>query len=174
MKNLIKFNVAVIPIILMILLSGCGKTGIPADIQKTMNKYIGYWNTGKFDGIEDVMTNDFEILASPDYEPQRGINAFKMLILNTRRTYPDFKVEINETVYQKDKIAMIWTVTGTNTGPGEVPPTGRTINGKGISVYHLKAGKIKDEWLSNNNLLFMLQLGFTLVPPSQIQPQQIK
>ncbi len=98
-----------------------------------------------------------------------------MLILNTRRTYPDFKVEIEETVYQKGKIAMIWTVTGTNTGPGEVPPTGRTINGKGISVYHLRDGKIKDEWLSNNNLLFMMQLGYTLVPPpSETQSQQIK
>ncbi len=142
---------------------------MPADTERTMNKYIVFWNTGKFDGIEEVMTDDFELMESPDYEPQRGINAFKMLILNTRRTYPDFKVEINETIYQKGKIAMIWTVTGTNTGPGEVLPTGRTINGKGISVFHLKDNKIKDEWLSNNNLIFLMQLGFTIVPPPQTQ-----
>jgi steroid delta-isomerase-like uncharacterized protein len=170
MKKLIKSNLALITATLMILLSACGKNGLPADVQKTMDKYLGYWNTGRFDGIEDVLTDDFEILESPDYEPQKGINAFKMLILNTRRTYPDFKVEANETVYQKGKIALIWTVTGTNSGPGEVAPTGRTINGKGISVFHLKDGKIKDEWLSNNNLLFMMQLGFTLVPPPETQP----
>ena len=174
MKNLIKFTVAVVPITLIVLLSACGNTGIPADVQKNMDKYIGFWNTGRFDGIEEVLTDDFEIMESPGYEPQKGINAFKMLILNTRRTYPDFKVEINETVYQKGKIAMIWTVTGTNLGPGEVPPTGRTINGKGISVYHLKDGKIMDEWLSNNNLLFLMQLGYTLTPPSEIPSRQIK
>jgi predicted ester cyclase len=171
MKNLIKSSLSVVAASLIIVLSGCGNKGMPPEVRATMEKYIGYWNSGRFDGIEDVMTDDFEILESPGYEPQRGLNAFKMLISNTRRTYPDFRVEINETVYERGKIAFIWTVTGTNSGPGDVPPTGRSINGKGISVLHLEGGKIKDEWLSNNNLLFMMQMGFTLVPPQEIKPQ---
>jgi hypothetical protein len=73
---------------------------------------------------------------------------------------------INETVYGKDKVALIWTVTGTNKRPGEIPPTGRTIKGNGISVIHFKDGKIKDEWLGNNNLLWLMQPGFTVVPPA--------
>jgi hypothetical protein len=32
-------------------------------------------------------------------------------------------------------------------------------------VLHLKDGKIKDEWLANNDLLWMTQLGFTFTPP---------
>jgi hypothetical protein len=60
---------------------------MPPEVRATMDKYIGYWNSGRFDGIEDVMTDDFEILESPGYEPQRGLNAFKMLISNTRCTY---------------------------------------------------------------------------------------
>lgn len=44
--------------------------------------------------------------------------------------------------------------------------TGKMIRGQGISVIHFKEGRIKDEWLSNNNLLWMTQLGFTFVPPA--------
>jgi hypothetical protein len=53
----------------------------------------------------------------------------------------------------------------TNTGPGWVQANHKIIRGKGISFIHLKNGKIKDEWLANNNLLWMTQLGFTFVPP---------
>jgi predicted ester cyclase len=113
------------------------------------------------------LAEDFELIESPGYEPQRGIDYFKKLISNTRHTYPDFKLVINETVYEKNKIALIWTVTGTHKGSGEIPPTGWTIKGNGISEIHFKDGKIKDEWLGNNNLQWLMQLGFTLVPPAQ-------
>ena len=87
MKNLIKSSLSVVAASLIIVLSGCGNKGMPPEVRATMEKYIGYWNSGRFDGIEDVMTDDFEILESPGYEPQRGLNAFKMLISNTRCTY---------------------------------------------------------------------------------------
>lgn len=168
MKNSVKLAAVILTISVIGLFSGCGKKGIPADTRKTLDKYIAYWNSARFDEIEEILAEDFEIIESPDYVPQSGINSFKKLITNTRTTFPDFKLEINETVYEKDKVALIWTVTGTNKGPGEIPPTGRTINGKGISVIHFKDGKIKDEWLGNNNLLWLLQLGYTLVPPANL------
>jgi len=149
----------------MAIISGCREKGIPADIKETLDKYLGYWNTGQFDGIENVLCEDFELLESPGFEPQKGIESFKQSITDMRTAYPDFLLKIDETVYEKNKIALIWTISATNTGGGKRPPTGKTIRGQGISVIHLKDGKIKDEWLSNNNLLWMTQLGFTFVPP---------
>jgi predicted ester cyclase len=149
-----------------ILLSGCAEKSIPVNVQDTLDKYVGFWNTGQFDGIENVLAEDYELLESPGYEPQKGIELLKKTITEMLKTYPDFNLVINETVYEKDKIAAIWTIAATNTGPGEMPPTGRTIKGQGLSVIHLKDGKIKDEWLANNNLLWMTQLGFTFVPPT--------
>ena len=81
-------------------------------------------------------------------------------------SFPDFKLVINETVYEEGKIAYIWTVTGTNKVPGEIEPSGRTINGKGISVIHFKNGKIKDEWRGNNNLLWLMQMGYSIGQPA--------
>jgi steroid delta-isomerase-like uncharacterized protein len=164
-----KSNVRILIIMLLfasILTPGCGRKGMPADLKRAFDKYTGYWNTGQFDEIEEVMAEDFELVESPDYVPQGGIDSFKKLIANNRTTFPDFKLVINETVYEEGKIAYIWTVTGTNKVPGEIEPSGRTINGKGISVIHFKDSKIKDEWRGNNNLLWLMQMGYTIGQPA--------
>jgi predicted ester cyclase len=166
MKNSIKLLVVSIISTTFLLLSSCDKKETPTYVQAILDKYVGFWNTGQFDGIEDVLDLEYELLESPSYEPQKGIELFKKTITDMLRTYPDFHLVINETIYEKDKIALIWTIKATNTGPGEMPATGRIIKGQGLSVIHLKNGKIKDEWLANNNLLWMSQLGFTLVPPT--------
>jgi predicted ester cyclase len=165
MKNSIKVLATITLSTAMVFLFGCGEKGIPTDVKGTIDKYVGYWNTGQFDGIENVLCEDFKLLESPGFEPQKGIELFKQAISAMRTAYPDFHLVIDETVYEKDKIAAIWTIFATNTGPGKMPPTGKIIKGQGISVIHLKDGKIKDEWLANNNLLWMTQLGFTFVPP---------
>ncbi len=163
MKNFIRVITAFILFAGMAFLSGCREKGIPAGTKDTIDKYVGYWNSGKFDGIENILCNDFELLESPLFEPQKGIESFKQSITEMRTSYPDFHLVIDEMVYEKNKIALIWTISATNTGYGKRPPTGKTIRGQGISVIH-----IKDGWLASNNLLWMTQLGFTFVPPGDV------
>mgnify|MGYP003745241045 FL=1 len=152
------------------LLSGCNGDKMPSRMQTAFEKYIGYWNTGQLDDIDKYVSPGYELYESPGFEPQNGIDFFKKYIANTRVTYPDFKITVNEVLFNKDRVAYIWTVTGTHLGTGEIPPTGRTINGKGMSVLHFTDGKIKDEWRSNNNLQWLLQLGFTVDPPGTDTP----
>jgi predicted ester cyclase len=166
MRNLIKNITTITLSFTMFYITGCGEKGIPSDIKRKLDKYAEYWNTGKFDGIENVMCEDYELIESPNYEPQKGITLFKKNIIRIKTMYPDFRLMIDEVVYEKDKIALIWSIVATNTGPGWIKPTGKIIKGKGISFIHLKNGKIKDEWLANNNILWMTQLGFTFVPPN--------
>jgi len=165
MNKLIALLTAVTLFTVMVLLSGCGNKGIPPDVKEKLDKYIGYWNTGHFDGIEKVLCPDYELLESPGYEPQKGIKAFEKMISDMLTRCPDFHLVVEETVYEKDKLAIIWSIMATNTGPGYIQPTGKVVKGKGISVLHLKDGKIKDEWLANNDLQWMTQLGFSFVPP---------
>ena len=174
--QMMKISVKIFPVSLIlgmvILLTACTGHGIPVNIQDTLNKYVECWNTGNFDGIEDILAEDFTLYASPDYRPIRGIDSLKKTITSNLTSFPDFNLIINETVFQEDKVGAIWTVSGTNTGQGDMPPTGKAINGKGLSFIHLQDGKIKDEWLANNNLLFMEQLGFKFTPPTP--PDTIK
>jgi len=171
MKNSIRVLATITLSVAMVFLTSCEEKGIPADVKDKVDKYVGFWNTGQFDGIEDVLCEDFELLESPNYESQKGIESFKQIILDLRTAYPDFHLVLDETVYEKDKIAAIWSISATNTGQGKMPPTGKVIKGQGISVIHLKDGKIKDEWIANNDLLWMQQLGFTFIPP-ETEPEQ--
>ena len=161
--------------ILVIIPAGCGKKGIPDNLREKVNMYFEFWNTGQFENIESVVTRDFTRIESPHFEPRTGIEYLKKLVANTRVTYPDFRLTIEEIIYEKNKAAIIWRVTGTQNGPGEIPPTGRTINSKGMSVMYFLDGKISEEWLSNNNLLLLMQLGYTLTPPpsgTETEPMQ--
>jgi steroid delta-isomerase-like uncharacterized protein len=165
MKNLLKMLATIVLVVAFIAPATCQETGIPKDVKALMDKYIEYWNTGQFEGIENVLCEDYELLESPGYEPKKGIESFKQGIIDMRNAYPDCHLVIDETIYAKDKIALIWTWSGTNAGQGNIAFSGKALKGQGLSVIHLKDGKIKDEWLANNNLLWMKQLGFTLSPP---------
>jgi predicted ester cyclase len=102
---------------------------------------------------------------TPEFKPEKGIDIFKENIIKLRSAYPDFHIEIKELIYNSDKLAGLWTITATNTGVGTHPPTGKHIEVKGMSILHFEDGKIRDEWIANNNLFWMTQLGFKIMPP---------
>ena len=71
---------------------------------------------------------------------------------------------------KKTKIATVWTLTGTQTGPmvmpnGTLPPSGRKVNITGLAIDYLKDGKFVKEVVVFNLLDMLMQLGFTLAPP---------
>jgi predicted ester cyclase len=91
------------------------------------------------------------------------------MITGMRTAYPDLKVVSNEEIYTENKFAGRWTFTGTNTGPGEMPPTGKSVTVWGINIIHFKDGKIVEEWDAFDNLPFIEQLGFSMMPPSEVK-----
>ena len=58
---------------------------------------------------------------------------------------------------------MLWTAEGTNTGEGNgLPATGKKVKGRGITIWRIVNGKIKEEWSEFDELRLMKQLG--LIP----------
>jgi predicted ester cyclase len=132
-----------------------------------IEKYVEYWNTGHFEEIDKILHPEFELRMTPKFEPEKGIDIFKENVLKWRQAYPDFHIEIHEIINEYNKAAAKWTIKATNTGQGWHPPTGKHVEVIGISVLHFVDGKIKDEWIASNNLYWLLQLGYTLKPPSK-------
>ncbi|MFH1119418.1 MAG: ester cyclase [Bacteroidota bacterium] len=159
MKNL--RNKLMLMAIAMVFIVGCNPRYPNKVQQANLDKYLSFWNTGNFDGIDEVLTTDYEYIASPNYEPKKGIEAFKKEVSETRSSYPDFKVVIIEKLANKDGIAIIWSITGTRSDNASIK-----LNGKGISIIHFADNKIKDEWLANNNLLWLRQIGYSITPPA--------
>ncbi|MEK9138195.1 MAG: ester cyclase, partial [Bacteroidota bacterium] len=83
-----------------------------------------------------------------------------------KTAYPDIKVVSNEEIYTENRFAGRWTLTGTNTGPGGLPPTGKAITIWGINIIHFENGKMVEEWDSFDNVPSMQQLGYAMTPPS--------
>ena len=151
-------------VITVVFIAGCNPQ-YPTKVQQdNLDKYLSYWNTGNFEGINEVLTSDYEYIASPNYEPLKGIDALKKEIYETRSSFPDFKVVVIEKLANKDGVAILWSISGTKSDNAEIK-----LNGKGISIIHFKDNKIKDEWLANNNLLWFRQMGYTITPPEPVE-----
>jgi predicted ester cyclase len=84
------------------------------------------------------------------------------VISDFRTSFPDVKVTVHEITFQGDRSFAQWTVEGTNTGPGDFPPTGRPIKFDGSSFGRYADGKLVEELVYFDALDMMTQLG--LIP----------
>lgn len=165
--NILKSIVNVFAIIAVIFISSCAQKRYYEKQQNLIDEYVAYWNTGNFDGIDEILHPDFELRMTPKFEPEKGIAKFKENILKWREAYPDFHIEIHETILEDDKAAARWTITATNTGSGLYPPTGKRVEVMGMSIVHFMDNKIRDEWIASNNLHWLQQLGYNIVRPPE-------
>ena len=154
----------VISLVLFIVI-GCQQKDASVKLKPMIDKYIEIWNTGNLDALDAIIDPKFEFRMTPKFKATIGIDSLKQVANYYRTAYPDFHIKIDEEFYSEDKAAIIWTITGTNTGPGIFPATGKKINVQGMSIFHFVNNKIFDEWIAGNNLLWFKQLGFTLTPP---------
>jgi steroid delta-isomerase-like uncharacterized protein len=150
----------------IVFLAGCQQQ--PPDPSQTLrpiaNKYVEVWNTGNFEELDSIFDQNFVRRANllPDVN---GVDGLKKMMSGFRTAYPDLKIVLTDEVYSDNEAAARWTFTGTNTGPGEMPPTGKSVKVWGISILHFANGKITEEIVAYDNQSFMEQLGYTMMPP---------
>jgi len=83
-----------------------------------------------------------------------------------RAAFPDLQMTIEQEIAQGDFVTVLWRGRGTNTGTGNgLNATGKKADGRGISLFRIEAGKIKEEWTEYSGVLILQQLG--LMPGRQ-------
>jgi predicted ester cyclase len=169
MKNRFLFLICLLTAAGMIFLVGCTPKYPSAEQKAKIDKYLELWNTGNFTGVENVLCDEYELIKSPGYIPQKGIDALKIYIAKLRTDYPDFKVVIDEMMADKDHVALIWTVTATKTDTADKQAAPIKLTQKGLSFIHFKDNKVKDEWLATDNMSWLKQLGYSIVPPQPVK-----
>jgi hypothetical protein len=66
-------------------------------------------------------------------------------------------------VAEGDLVAVVETARGTNTAwAGWVPPTGAKIEVRGITIWRIADGKIREEWTSLNELRIVREVVYQL------------
>jgi predicted ester cyclase len=88
--------------------------------------------------------------------PLVGLLAHTTLYAGWLQGHPDLQIAINVTVAQGDRVAVLWTATGTQVASyaaaGVVPPNGRLVTFAGITIYRIACGQIAESWEHFNNL----------------------
>ncbi len=155
----------------LLLLAACGQPASPpppdhaAEHKAAMDAFMAGWNTDDVDGLDGAVTEDFE-RSSPGGMTVSGRDGLKQLMTNMRTSFPDMQVVLDESHHMKDVSFHLWTFTGTNTGPGEMPPTGKSVEISGATLLRWRDGQIAAEIVHFDALDWQMQLGYTLVPPA--------
>jgi predicted ester cyclase len=83
-----------------------------------------------------------------------------------RAAFPDLEVTVEREIAEGDFVTVLWRGVGTNTGSGNgLNATGKKADGRGISIFRVADGRVKEEWTEYSQLLILRQLG--LFPAQQ-------
>lgn len=150
-----------------VLLAACATMGTSVDTQRAaVDAFVTAWNTGDMSKLDASTTVDFK-RTDPSGTPATSREAMKDVMKGLRAAYPDLRVVITDSRYAGDRVFLNWTATGTNTGPGEMPPTRKPVKVAGYTVMHFNGDRIRHEEVYFDRLSWMTQLGATIVPPGR-------
>jgi steroid delta-isomerase-like uncharacterized protein len=111
------------------------------------------------DILEEVYAPDV-VWHEPDQEI-RGLEQAKQFVTTYKTAFPDMTVTVEDVIAEGDKVVTRVTLRGTHQGETEefAPPTGRQVEGEGITISRIEGGKIVEDWDSHDNLSTLQQLG---------------
>ena len=135
------------------------------DNKAIVRRFWGIWEEGNIDLFGELLAADHinHNPASPD-QPA-GAEGARQVVSMFRSAMPDLKVVIEDMIAEGDKVVVRYTLEGTHDGElFGVPPTGRRLSIKSISIERVSDGKIREHWRITDTLDMMQQLG--VVPES--------
>lgn len=95
----------------------------------------------------------------------KGRDLIKQAVALFHHACPDLRIEIEDVFATQDKVVIRYSGRGTQTGAfGEIPPTGKTIVVRGLTVFLIENGKIKTEWTEYDRLGMLRQIGVVPSP----------
>jgi steroid delta-isomerase-like uncharacterized protein len=121
------------------------------------------WNRGNLAVVDDCLSNSYT--QEGPLETVRGPEGEKAQITKYRNAFPDCHLQIDEAISAGDRVVVRFTYSGTHRGDLEgIPPTGRSVQGKGIDVLHMLDGRIVASYSQWDALGLMQQLGVVTLP----------
>jgi steroid delta-isomerase-like uncharacterized protein len=124
-------------------------------------------STGQLELLRDLIASD---VVDHDPAPDQGAGpeGYIRMFAALRTSFPDLAVSVDELVTDEDKIAVAYTITGTQKRDfGGVAATGRKIKARGVEIGRFRDGKMVQRWGSSDQLGILQQLGARAIPVKQ-------
>lgn len=119
------------------------------------------FNQGKFEIADEIYAKDF---VNHGLTRNIGLAEDQAAARGWRAAAPDLKMTIEKLLADGDLVVVLWSAEGTNTGTGNgLPATGKKVRVRGITIWRISDGKIREEWSAFDETRIMLELGL-LVP----------
>ncbi len=86
-----------------------------------------------------------------DHDPMpgqpAGVEGIEYVVSTLHTAYPDLRFTVDDLVAESDRVAIRWTMRGTNTGPmlGQ-PPSSEPVHQTAIVIFRIVDGKIAERW----------------------------
>lgn len=122
------------------------------------------WSGGDLAAVREIYAPDFVAHMPKGWgEPpghRDGHAGVTAAIARIRAAFPDWREEIEDIVFEGDRIAVRYVSTGTQQGPflGR-PPCGAAVRVDELSIFRIADGRIAEQWCLNDDLAFFRQLG---------------
>jgi steroid delta-isomerase-like uncharacterized protein len=116
-------------------------------------------NQGNLDLVNELFTPDYveHQPGAPDIHRPEGMKQFLAML---RTAFPDAHFTVEDRIVDGDKIAVCWTMRGTQQGDFQgIPPTGRSVTLTGMAIHHFADNRIQESWDYYDSLGLLQQLG---------------
>jgi steroid delta-isomerase-like uncharacterized protein len=118
------------------------------------------YNAGKLEAIDELFAPEFvgHDVASP--EPVRGRDGLRQQAEGYRSAFPDLRLTTDEQIAEGDSVCTRWTARGTHRGElFGMAATNREATVTGVTIDHLRDGRIVESYTNWDALGLMQQLG---------------
>jgi steroid delta-isomerase-like uncharacterized protein len=117
-------------------------------------------STGDWSNAREILQPDVVMYHPSNPEPIRGLDAVQGFLGVFRTGMPDLALAVEDVAGDGDRVAVRWSARGTHTGEMfGIPPTSNRIDIHGISFLRFADGKIAEDWVEENTLSVLQQLG---------------
>jgi steroid delta-isomerase-like uncharacterized protein len=125
--------------------------------------YHSIWNERRMDFIPLVIADTHAITDPTVAGGAVGPSAYRRQVERFLTGLPDLHFEVDDTITEKDKLVVYWTITGTHRGEFlGVPPTSRKVAFSGITINQIRDGKIIESTVIWDGLGLLEQFGIEL------------
>lgn len=147
-------------VLAFIVFSGCQQQpDYSKELKPILDKYLEVWRNNNVDDLDALMDPNF-VRHGDSATSANSLEEMKKVIREFNASLSDMKLVSEEEIFTENKFAGRWSVTAIHTA------TGKPIKQWGNNIIHFKDGKIVEEWDGFDNLPFVEQIGFSVMPPA--------
>ncbi|MBI3801083.1 MAG: ester cyclase [Deltaproteobacteria bacterium] len=122
-------------------------------------------NKGNLAAADEILTIDFVFHGPSAPESIRGREGFKQLVTTLRTAFPNLRFTMEEEIAEGDKVVGCFTIRGTQRGElFGIPPSGKQFVVRGVDIFRITGGKIREIRALFDTLGQMQQLGIVSLP----------